>query len=134
METTINLTGIIVTLLALLFNALLVWLGKSVAPGVKEWLAARTTAQQRETLWNVTLQLVKGAQQLYDEGLIQGPRLQHVIDGLKERGFTVDLDAIKAAVLDLNRNFADFAHEIIVGVKDEATHDGIVEENWEAKA
>ena len=115
MNITLDVTDVIVTVLGLIVNAILAWAAKAVVPEVQKWLRARTTEQQRVTLWNVTLELVQSAQQLYDEGLIPKPRLQYVVDGLKERGLDVDVDKIKAAVKEINKDVGKFFQTAMLG-------------------
>ena len=98
----INLTGVIVSLLALLFNALLAWIAKVVVPPLKEWLAAKTTTEQRGLMYTFVKELVAAAEQTIVGAGLGSEKMQYVIDGLKAKGITVDMDMIEAAVKEMN--------------------------------
>ena len=98
----INLTGVIVSLLALLFNALLAWIAKVVVPPLKEWLAAKTTTEQRGLMNTFVKELVAAAEQTIVGAGLGSEKMQYVIDGLKAKGITVDIDMIEAAVKEMN--------------------------------
>lgn len=98
----INLTGVIVSLLALLFNALLAWIAKVVVPPLKEWLAAKTTTEQRGLMYTFVKELVAAAEQTIVGAGLGSEKMQYVIDGLKAKGVTVDIDMIEAAVKEMN--------------------------------
>ena len=134
MNITLDVTGVIVTVLGLIVNAILAWAAKAVVPEVQRWLRARTTEQQRETLWNVTLELVQSAQQLYDEGLLPIPRLQYVKESLAGRGLNLDIDKVKAAVREINKDVGKFFETAMLGETEEAeaVHEVAVEVAAEA--
>ena len=98
----INLTGVIVSLLVLLFNVLLAWIAKVVAPPLKEWLAAKTTTEQRGLMYTFVKDLVAAAEQTIVGAGLGSEKMQYVIDGLKAKGITVDIDMIEAAVKEMN--------------------------------
>lgn len=98
----INLTGVIVSLLALLFNALLAWIAKVVVPPLKEWLAAKTTSEQRGLMYSFVKELVAAAEQTIVGVGLGGEKMQYVVDRLKEKGIEVDIDMIEAAVKEMN--------------------------------
>lgn len=98
----INLTGVIVSLLALLFNALLAWIAKVVVPPLKEWLATKTTTEQRGLMYTFVKELVAAAEQTIVGAGLGSEKMQYVIDGLKAKGITVDIDMIEAAVKEMN--------------------------------
>lgn len=98
----INLTGVIVSLLALLFNALLAWIAKVVVPPLKEWLAAKTTSEQRGLMYSFVKELVAAAEQTIVGAGLGGEKMQYVVDRLKEKGIEVDIDMIEAAVKEMN--------------------------------
>lgn len=98
----INLTSLIVSLLALLFNALLAWIAKVVVPPLKEWLAAKTTTEQRGLMYTFVKELVAAAEQTIVGAGLGSEKMQYVIDGLKAKGITVDIDMIEAAVKEMN--------------------------------
>lgn len=94
----VDLTAVILAVLALVFDFLLAWIAKVIIPPIKEWLAARTTEKERGLIWDAICKLVDAAEQI-----ITGPgqgarRLAYVEAGLKQRGYTVDNDMIEAAV------------------------------------
>lgn len=98
----INLTGVIVSLLVLLFNVLLAWIAKVVVPPLKEWLAAKTTTEQRGLMYTFVKELVAAAEQTIVGAGLGSEKMQYVIDGLKAKGITVDIDMIEAAVKEMN--------------------------------
>ena len=98
----INLTGVIVSLLALLFNALLAWIAKVVVPPLKEWLTAKTTSEQRGLMYTFVKELVAAAEQTIVGAGLGGEKMQYVVDRLKEKGIEVDIDMIEAAVKEMN--------------------------------
>lgn len=101
-EFQINITGVIVSLLALLFNALLAWIAKVVVPPLKEWLAAKTTSEQRGLMYTFVKELVAAAEQTIVGAGLGGEKMQYVVDRLKEKGIEVDIDMIEAAVKEMN--------------------------------
>ena len=98
----INLTGVIVSLLVLLFNVLLAWIAKVVVPPLKEWLAAKTTTEQRGLMYTFVKELVAAAEQTIVGAGLGSEKMQYGIDGLKAKGITVDIDMIEAAVKEMN--------------------------------
>lgn len=108
----INLTSLIVSLLALLFNVLLAWIAKVVVPPLREWLAAKTTSEQRGLMYTVVKELVSAAEQTIVGAGLGSEKMQYVIDGLKSKGITVDIDMIEAAVKEMN----DAAEERLASV------------------
>ena len=110
----INLTGVIVSLLALLFNAMLAWIAKVVVPPLKEWLAAKTTTEQRGLMYTFVKELVAAAEQTIVGAGLGSEKMQYVIDGLKAKGITVDIDMIEAAVKEMN----DAAEERLLSIFD----------------
>ena len=98
----IDLTGLIIAVLALVFDFLLAWIARVIIPPIKAWLKERTTEKQRGLIWDATEKLVDAAEQI-----IIGPgqgkrRMAYVQAGLQQRGFTVDTDLIEAAVKRMN--------------------------------
>ena len=88
-KSTIDLTG--------LMNAAIAVLGALVTYRLLPWIRARTTQNQQEGLTACARTLVYAAEQLYRTGVVQD-RLKYVEDGLRKQGYTVDRDAIEAAV------------------------------------
>lgn len=66
------------------------------------WIKARTTNEQQAYIKATVKTLVFAAEQIYGAGN-GSEKYAYVVNALKERGFTVDPDAIEAAV---NENFA----------------------------
>lgn len=102
----VDLTKVIVSVLALIFEFLLAWIAKVIVPPIKSWLDSHTTKNQRGLLWDATKQFVAAAEQT-----IKGPcrgreRFEHVVAELMERGLTVDVDMIEAAVKQMNDKLA----------------------------
>lgn len=88
----IDLTPIIqalIALLAALITGLLI-----------PWLKARTTAQQQANLKALIKTLVYAAEQMFGAGAGED-KLYYVKDRLNEKGYTVDIDAIEAAVFEM---------------------------------
>lgn len=97
----IDLTGIVLSVVRLLFYVLLAWLVKAVIPPVRRWLDAKTTAEQRSLMYQVVCELVNAAEQTIGSG--RGTdKLSYVRKALREKGFDVDLDMIEAAVKQMN--------------------------------
>ena len=97
----IDLTGIVLSVVRLLFYVLLAWLVKAVIPPVRRWLDAKTTAEQRSLMYQVVYELVNAAEQTIGSG--RGTeKLAYVRDALRKKGFDVDLDMIEAAVKQMN--------------------------------
>lgn len=97
----IDLTGIVLSVVRLLFYVLLAWLVKAVIPPVRRWLDAKTTAEQRSLMYQVVYELVNAAEQTIGSGR-GSDKLAYVRQALREKGFDVDLDMIEAAVKQMN--------------------------------
>lgn len=97
----IDLTPIIEAFIALL--------AAIVTHKVIPWIKARTTAQQQETMRGAVKVLVYAAEQIYGCGKGR-EKMQYVRDGLRERGFDVDIDEIEAAVKEMGLYTIDFEH------------------------
>jgi len=132
MGITVDVTKILIAGLAIIFDFVVSWAAAKIVPAAKAWLAERTTAQQRETIWHTYLTLVKAAQQLYDEGRIGSDsangmrRIDWVADELEKRGILLDIPTLKAAVKEMNGTLMDLAGEILTS-EEEATTDLDVE-------
>lgn len=90
----------------------------AVTAFVIPWIKSKTTAQQQATLAAVVNTLVNAAEQLYRSEQIQD-RLAYVVEQLEERGLTVDIAEIEAAVKRLNQN------EVVMGLPIET--EGVIE-------
>lgn len=89
----IDLTAIVQALLALLAGVITV----KVVP----WVKARTSTQQQDLLTSTMQILVYAAEQIYGSNSGQ-LKLDYVENELRRRGFTIDRDAIEAAVREMN--------------------------------
>ena len=110
----LDITGVVVSLLALLFNVLLAWIAKVVVPPLKEWLAAKTTTEQRGLMYTFVKELVAAAEQTIVGAGLGSKKMQYVVDRLKEKGIEVDIDMIEAAVKEMN----DAAMERLISIFD----------------
>lgn len=102
----VDLTGVIIAVVLMLFDFLLAWIAKVIVPPIREWLGAHTSVTQRSLMWDAICKLVDAAEQT-----IIGPgrgkeRLAYVVAGLQDRGFTIDSDMIEAAVKRMNDRLA----------------------------
>ncbi len=103
---TINLTGVVIAVVGLIFNFLLAWLGKKVVPPLKAWLEEKTTTEQRNAMWNVIVKLVEAAEQVIGAGK-GSEKMQYVKEALLAAGYEVDVDLIEAAVKEMNDKVLD---------------------------
>ena len=97
----IDLTQIITSFGWFLFSVILAWLIKAVIPPIKNWLDAKTTAEQQAFLYQLIKHLVNAAEQMIGRGK-GSQKLQYVMTILEEKGFEVDLNLIEAAVKEMN--------------------------------
>lgn len=97
----IDLTGIVIAVIGLIFNFLLAWLGKKVVPPLKQWLEEKTNTEQRNAMWDVIVKLVEAAEQVIGAGK-GAEKLQYVKNALHTAGYDVDYDLIEAAVKEMN--------------------------------
>jgi len=114
----IDLTGIVLSVVRVLFYALLAWLVKVVIPPVRRWLDAKTTAEQRSLMYQVVYELVNAAEQTIIGSGRGTDKLAYVRKALREKGFDVDIDMIEAAVKQMNdeaeeRMIAAFGYGVI---------------------
>ena len=98
---TVDLTGVIVSLMVLVFDLILGWVAKEYLPSLKAWLDERTTAQQQQRIYDLIEKLVNAAEQTIGAGM-GSEKLRYVIDELRRRGVKVDVDMIEAAVKEMN--------------------------------
>lgn len=97
----IDISQIVISVLVLIFNFLLAWVAKVIVPPVREWLKTRTSAEQRNAMWDVIVKLVEAAEQIIGSGNGQ-KKLQYVKEALHREGYTVDYNLIEAAVKEMN--------------------------------
>lgn len=84
-------------------QALVGLLASLITAKVIPWIKARTTAQQQETLQAATRTAVYAAEQIYAAGH-GDEKLQYVKGVLANRGYSVDLAVVEAAVREMNIN------------------------------
>lgn len=83
-----------------IIQAIIVLIAAVIAYKVVPWLKANTTESQYAQLLAVTRTLVFAAEQLYGAGRGE-EKLLFVKNKLREKGYTVDIDAIEAMVREL---------------------------------
>lgn len=84
-----------------ILQALIGLLATIITVKVIPWIKARTTAQQQAGLAAMARTLVYAAEQIYGAG--RGTeKLAYVQQQLAARGYTVDIDAIEAAVRQMS--------------------------------
>ena len=98
----VDLTGVIIAVLALVFDFLLAWIARVIIPPITGWLDENTTEKQKGLIWDAITKMVDAAEQIII-GPGQGARkMAYVQAGLQQRGYTVDTDMIEAAVKRMN--------------------------------
>lgn len=84
-----------------ILQAVIALLASIITLRIIPWLKAKTTKQQQDYLLATIRVLVYASEQLYGSG--NGcVKLEFVKDELEDRGMTVDLPAIEAAVREMN--------------------------------
>lgn len=116
---TVDLTGVIVSVVMLAFDVLLAWAAKTLLPAVKAWLDERTTESQQRRLYEITGKLVEAAEQVFIGEGLGSEKLKYVIDGLRARGYRVDVEVIEAAVKEMNDRTLGMIEEVIVPGEEE---------------
>ena len=116
----IDLTGLVVSIVVLIFEALLAWLLKAIIPPAKKWLDSHTTKNQQAIAWNVVTRLVEAAEQIITGKGKGDQKLQYVKARLLEHGYTIDPYLIEAAVKEMNdKSMADIAKMLEIKTDDE---------------
>ena len=98
---TVNVTQLVIAVMAVVFNVLLAWIIKAIIPPVKTWLDEHTSTEQQTRAWTMIKWLVEAAEQTitgYSKG---SERLDWVIGELKARGIEVDRALVEAAVKEM---------------------------------
>ena len=98
---TVDLTGVIVAAVVLIFDLILGWVAKAYLPSLKAWLEERTTGEQQKRIYGLIEKLVLAAEQTIGAGL-GSDKMKYVINELRLRGVEVDVDMIEAAVKEMN--------------------------------
>lgn len=115
----IDLSRFFVAALAVVFDIILAWLVKSVAPSFKRWLDARATKDQQTVLWNLIVRFVDAAEQTFTGVGMGKQKMDFVRAALRSMGYDVDPDYIEAAVKQMNdRLMFGFANSL--GIPTEA--------------
>lgn len=121
----IDLTGLVVSIVVLIGEALLAWLLKAIIPPAKKWLDSHTTKNQQTVIWNVVKRLVEAAEQIITGEGKGDEKLAWVEAQLRHYGYSFDRYAVEAAVKEMNdRSLAVIAEELdIPGGAKEKTED-----------
>jgi hypothetical protein len=121
----IDLTGLVVSIVILIGEALLAWLLKAIIPPAKKWLDSHTTKNQQTVIWNVVKRLVEAAEQIITGEGKGDEKLAWVEAQLRHYGYDFDRYAVEAAVKEMNdRSLAVIAEELdIPGGAKEKTED-----------
>lgn len=98
----IDVTQIVISVASLLFNVLLAIAIKVVVPPVREWLTAKTTNEQRKLIDSIIKQTVEAAEQMFIGKSKGSEKMKYVIKTLNDKGITIDVPAIEAAVKEMN--------------------------------
>lgn len=98
---TVDLTGVIVAAVVLIFDLILGWVAKAYLPSLKAWLDERTTGEQQKRIYELVEKLVLAAEQMIGAGM-GTKKMKYVINELRRRGINVDVEMIEAAVKEMN--------------------------------
>lgn len=98
---TVDLTGVIVSVMVLVFDLILGWVAKAYLPSLKAWLDEKTTAQQQARIYDLIEKLVLAAEQIIGRGF-GSDKFEYVRRELEMRGIRVDREMIEAAVKEMN--------------------------------
>lgn len=100
-DVTVDLTGVIVSVMVLVFDLILGWAAKAYLPSLKAWLDEKTTAQQQARIYDLIEKLVLAAEQIIGKGF-GSDKFEYVRRELELRGIRVDREMIEAAVKEMN--------------------------------
>lgn len=98
----IDLTGLVISIVMLIGEALLAWLLHAIIPPAKRWLDSHATKNQQTVMWNVVKRLVEAAEQIITGEGKGDKKLAYVEAGLREHGYSIDRYLIEAAVKEMN--------------------------------
>lgn len=98
---TVDLTGVIVAAVVLVFDMILGWVAKAYLPSLKAWLDERTTGEQQKRIYELIEKMVLAAEQMIGAGM-GTEKMKYVINELRRRGINVDVEMIEAAVKEMN--------------------------------
>ena len=79
-------------------NAVVALIAAVITAFVIPWIKSKTTAQQREELVAWTKIVVSAAEQMYKGDQRGAEKKQYVLDFLAKNGFSVDEEAVNAAI------------------------------------
>lgn len=99
---TVDVTQLVISIIGVIFSALLAWIIKAVIPPVKTWLIEHTTTEQQTRAWTMIKWLVEAAEQTIVGAAKGSERLEWVLEELKARGIKVDRALVEAAVKEMN--------------------------------
>ena len=99
---TVDVTQLVISIISVIFSALLAWIIKAVIPPVKTWLIEHTTTEQQTRAWTMIKWLVEAAEQTIVGAARGSERLEWVLEELKARGIKVDRALVEAAVKEMN--------------------------------
>ena len=121
----VDLTGVVVSIVVLIGEAILAWLLHAIIPPAKKWLDTHATKNQQTVMWNVVKRLVEAAEQIITGEGKGDEKLAWVEAQLRHYGYGFDRYVIEAAVKEMNdRSLAVIAEELdIPGEKQEKTED-----------
>ncbi|MBE5766187.1 MAG: holin [Clostridiales bacterium] len=83
-----------------LFQAVIALLAALITGRLIPWIKKKVDAENMNMLAAATRTLVFAAEQIYGAGRGE-EKLEYVISRLEKKGFTVDIDAIEAAVKEM---------------------------------
>jgi len=121
----IDLTGLVVSIVVLIFEGLMAWLLHAIIPPAKKWLNSHTSKNQQTVIWNVVKRMVEAAEQIITGENKGDEKLAWVEAQLKQKGYNIDRYTIEAAVKEMNdKSLTAIAAELgIPGDKQEKTED-----------
>lgn len=98
----IDLTGLVVSIVVLIGEAILALLMKAIIPPAKKWLETHATKNQQAVMWNVVKRLVEAAEQIITGERKGDQKLAYVQEALRVHGYDIDRYVIEAAVKEMN--------------------------------
>ena len=101
---TVDVTQLVISIIGVIFSALLAWIIKAVIPPVKTWLIEHITTEQQTRAWTMIKWLVEAAEQTIVGASKGSERLEWVLEELKARGIKVDRALVEAAVKEMNNS------------------------------
>lgn len=118
----IDLTGLVVSIVVLIGEAILAWLLKAIIPPAKKWLDSHTSKNQQTVMWNVVTRLVEAAEQIITGEGKGDEKLAYVEAMLKQHGYNIDRYLIEAAVKEMDhKTLAVIAEDLEIETTAEAT-------------